>query len=240
MNSECDFKPEYARKELRRYASKERARNLQRFFKTGPGQYAEGDIFLGVVVPNVRKIAIRFSEMDLRKAIYLLRSPFHEERFLALLILVRKFDQADEQGKKEVYEKYLKNTRHINNWDLVDLSAEKIIGPFLINRNKMPLYRLAGSDNLWERRISILSTFYFIKNHKFMDALKISEILLVDTEDLMHKAVGWMLREIGKRDMAAAERFLKKHCRTMPRTMLRYAIERFPEYKRRAYMKGVI
>jgi len=170
----------------------------------------------------------------------LLTSSIHEERFLALLILVRNFASGDEIEKGKIYDLYLENTSYINSWDLVDGSAHHIVGVFLMDKNKASLYRLAKSENLWERRIAVVSTFHFIKNDQFQETLKIAEILLTDPEDLIHKAVGWMLREIGKRDMAAEERFLKKHSMKMPRTMLRYAIEKFPEPKRQRYLKGKI
>ena len=170
----------------------------------------------------------------------LLESSVHEERLLALLILIRKYNREDEAGKKKIYGLYLKNTRWINNWDLVDLSAPNIVGDFLINRNRKPLYRLAHSRVLWERRVAILATFQFIKQQQFDETLRISEILLCDKEDLIQKAVGWMLREVGKRDTAAEETFLRKHYRQMPRTMLRYAIERFPADKRELFMRGRI
>jgi len=219
-------------------ADKEIAEHAQGFFKTGKGQYGEGDRFLGIRVPALRKLAREYRGVSIQEAVRLLKSQFHEERLLALFLLVAIFKKADDEGRRAVYELYLENTRFINNWDLVDCSAEHIVGAYLWGADKQPLYDLAASNMLWERRISIMSTFHFIKHNEFADTLRIAKILLADKEDLIHKAVGWMLREIGKRDAEAQEKFLKKHCRGMPRTMLRYAIERFPAPKRQRYLKG--
>ena len=226
------------RKELRRLADKEVAEHSQRFFKTGKGQYGEGDRFLGIRVPALRKIARQYRGVSIEEACRLLNSQFHEERLLALFLLVDIFNKADDEDKRAIYGLYLANTRFINNWDLVDCSAEHIVGAYLWRTDRQPLYDLAVSASLWERRISIMSTFHFIKHNEFADALRIAEILLEDKEDLIHKAVGWMLREIGKRNAETEERFLKKHCRQMPRTMLRYAIEKFPAPKRQKYLMG--
>ena len=223
---------------LEQLASPETAEILQKFFKTGPGEYGEGDIFIGVRVPDLRKLAKEFQDITFSDVLALLASSIHEERFLALLILVRNYAGGGEITKKKIYDLYLENTSSINSWDLVDGSAHHIVGAFLMDKNKAPLYRLAKSENLWERRIAIISTFHFIKHHQFQETLEIGKILLTDPEDLIHKAVGWMLREIGKRDLAAEETFLKKHAMKMPRTMLRYAIEKFPEPKRHRYLKG--
>ncbi len=227
-------------RKLQELGSREKAKVLQRFFKTGPGEYGEGDVFVGVKVPELRKLAKEYQEITVKEVKQLLRSAIHEERLLALFMLVRKYSKGNETEKKRIYELYLKNTQFINNWDLVDGSAHHIIGAFLVDKSKEPLYRLAKSKNLWERRISIMSTFYFIKHDKYAETLKISEILLTDEQDLIHKAVGWMLREIGKRHMPTEEKFLRKHYKRMPRTMLRYAIEKFPEDKRQGYLKGKI
>jgi 3-methyladenine DNA glycosylase AlkD len=225
---------------LKALGNKEQAATSQRFFKTGPGEYGEGDVFLGIKVPVLRKLAKEFADLPLKEVKTLLNSGIHEERLLSLLILVRRFGQGDDLIRQEIYDIYLKNTSSVNNWDLVDLSAHCIVGPYLANKSRAPLYRLAQSESIWERRIAIMTTFHFIKNGEFPETLKISKLLLSDTEDLIHKAVGWMLREIGKRHLPAEERFLKKHYRQMPRTMLRYAIEKFPEPKRQAYLKGTI
>jgi 3-methyladenine DNA glycosylase AlkD len=234
------MKAEDIRKRLLDLENKEKAKTLQRFFKTGPGEYGEGDIFLGVMVPQLRKLSKEYGELDLGEVERLLKSSVHEERLLALLILIRKYNRGDKAEKKKIYGLYLKSTRWINNWDLVDLSAPNIVGDFLMKRSREPLYRLACSPSLWERRIAILATFQFIKSHQFDETLRIGKILISDQEDLIHKSVGWMLREVGKRDSAAEESFLREQYRQMPRTMLRYAIERFPAAKRELFMKGRI
>jgi len=221
---------EQLKKELEDLADIEQAKNLQRFFKTGKGQYGEGDVFLGIKVPIQRGVASKYnlSFEDIQK---LLDSEIHEERLVGLLILIRN------KNKEGGFRFYLKNTKRINNWDLVDLSAPNIVGDFLLEKSKEVLYELARSENLWEKRIAIISCFAFIKNNQFDDALAIAEILLNDSHDLIHKAVGWMLREIGKRDLEVEEGFLKKNYDSIPRTTLRYAIERFEEEKRRKYLK---
>jgi len=227
-------------KKLKNLGNKEKAKKHQRFFKTGPGEYGEGDVFIGVTVPELRKLAKEYKAISPNEIKQLLQSPIHEERLLSLFLLINRYSKGDEPEKKRIYELYLKNTKFINNWDLVDCSAGHIVGAFLFERSKKPLYNLADSDNLWKRRISIISTFYFIRHKQFTDTLKIAKILLLDKEDLIHKAVGWMLREIGKRNISVEENFLKKHYKKMPRTMLRYAIEKFPEPKRLRYLKGKI
>jgi len=224
-----DFK-----KELKNKADPKRAKITQRFFKTSPGEYGEGDVFLGIAVPEIRKLVKKYSDLKIKEIIRLLHSKIHEERLTALLIMVNKFQI--KENKEKIYDLYLKNTKYINNWDLVDLSADKIIGDYLLNKSKSILYKLAKSKSIWERRISIIATFNFIKNNEFEETLKIAKILLNDEHDLIHKAVGWMLREVGKRDLKTEERFLKKYCKKMPRTMLRYAIEKFPEKKRKQYL----
>jgi len=227
-------------RELRAHADKKQAVNLQRFFKTGKGEYAEGDIFLGLKVPTTRSICKKFvdlSQSELRKS---LRSVFHEERLAALLILVAQAKMADDKMIKTLCNFYLTNTKWINNWDLVDLSAEHVVGKNLFEKDKNILFKLAGSTNLWERRISIISTFYFIKRNKFDTSFQIIEMLLSDKHDLIHKACGWMLREIGKNNFDAEFNFLKTHYARMPRTMLRYAIEKFPEELRQKILHGEI
>ncbi len=213
---------------------------LQRFFKTGPGQYGEGDRFLGVVVPDIRKVVKECRDLPLGEAAKLLRSSWHEERLCALLVLVDRFERGDETDRKKVYSLYVRNTLYINNWDLVDLSAPRIVGPFLDGGSRSLLYRFVRSKNLWKRRIAILATFHYIRKGEFADALALAEMLLSDDHDLVHKAAGWMLREVGKKDVAVLESFLRKYHRRMPRTALRYAIERFPEAKRKKYLKGNI
>lgn len=222
--------------ELEKLASPRKAKVLQGFFKTGSGQYGEGDVFLGVAVPDSRRLVKKFSGISLKEIESSLSSKIHEERLVALLVLVEKYSKASEKEKDCLFDFYLSHSKSINNWDLVDLTAPKIVGEHLLHGGRGILYRLAKSNDLWERRISVLSTFTFIRNNDFSDALKISEILLKDKHDLIHKAVGWMLREIGKRDLATEEGFLKKHSGKMPRTMLRYAIEKFPEKKRKEYL----
>ena len=226
------------KKELDKFSDLKQAKILQGFFKTGKGEYGEGDIFLGIKVPEQRKVAIKFfEELFLEDLEKLLKSKIHEYRMSALLILIKQYEKADEKYKKEIYNFYLKNTKNINNWDLVDISAPKIAGDHLLNKPRSILYKLAKSENLWERRIAIISTFAFIRNNEFTDTLKISKMLLKDKHDLIHKATGWMLREVGKRDQKIEEEFLKKYYLKMPRVMLRYAIEKFEERKKKFYLE---
>lgn len=216
------------------------AEGSRRFFKTGPGEYGEGDRFRGIRVPVLRGLAKEYSAIKVSEAGRLLGSAFHEDRLLALLILVRLYARGDEALREKVYRLYLKSTRFINNWDLVDSSAEHIVGAHLWDRPRAPLGRLAKSEDLWERRVAVMATFHFVKRGEFGETLDIARTLLSDREDLIHKAVGWMLREVGKRNSVAEEEFLKEHHRRMPRVMLRYAIERFPEEKRRRFLKGEV
>lgn len=215
-----------------------------RFFKTGEGQYGAGDKFLGIRVPVLRTVARDFRDAGIEVAIPLLKSSWHEARALGLMLMVRLYERSDEKTQKRIYDLYLKSTKFINNWDLVDLSAENIVGPWLGSRpteRKRVLDRLAKSKSLWERRIAILATFHYIKQGDYAETLRIARILLEDEEDLIQKAVGWMLREVGKRiGEDKEESFLKKYYRQMPRTMLRYAIERFAEPKRKRYLAGLI
>ncbi len=224
------------KKELSSCGSKEKARILAGFFKTGAGEYAQGDKFIGVSVPHTRIIARKYLDLPPVLILHLLSSAIHEERLLALLILISQFEKAGDKEKGRIFKLYLQNTRNINNWDLVDLSAPKIAGAFLKDKDRQILYKLAKSSIIWERRIAIVSTFSFIKNQEFKETLNISALLLKDKEDLIHKAVGWMLREVGKRDQGIEEQFLKKYAGQMPRAMLRYSIEKFPEEKRRYYL----
>lgn len=228
------------KKELNSLGNPRQAKILQRFFKTGKGEYGEGDVFLGIKVGPQRTMAKKYATvLSISETEKLLHSKIHEYRLVALLILMEKYKKADDAGKKKIFNFYLANTKHINNWDLVDLSAANIVGDYLmgISSRRNILYKLAKSKDLWERRISIISTNAFIKSNSFEDTLKISETLMQDKHDLIHKAVGWMLREVGKRDQPAEEKFLKRHYKTMSRTMLRYAIERFNDKKRKFYMK---
>jgi len=224
------------RRELRAEADADDAVHLQRFFKTGPGQYGEGDRFLGVRVPVLRRLAREYRTLPADDAVVLLQSRWHEERLLGLLLLIGIYQRGQGAEKQAVYVAYLAHTRHINNWDLVDASAEHIIGPHVSPGQLDVLERLAHSPDLWERRIAMLATFHWIKQGQFAPALRIAALLLADRHDLIHKAVGWMLREIGKRDRAVEKAFLREHCRVMPRTALRYAIEHFPERERRRYL----
>jgi len=225
--------------ELKSLEDKNQAKNLQRFFKTGPGQYGEGDIFLGIKVPVQRQIVKKYFNISLCDTEALLQSKIHEQRLVALLILVKKYEIAkNEIEKKQIFDVYIKNRKYINNWDLVDLSAPNIIGNYLLNKDRQILYEFAKSDHLWTKRIAILSCFAFIRNGETHDTLKIAQILLNDKHDLIHKAVGWMLRELGKRvSQDKEEEFLNKYYKKMPRTMLRYAIERFSNKKKKFYMK---
>jgi 3-methyladenine DNA glycosylase AlkD len=226
-------------KRLKEMGDLERAAHSQRFFKTGKGEYAEGDKFLGIRVPDLRKCVKEYRDLPLEDALETLRSPLHEARLFALFLLVAKYSFKNNPEKEAIYQSYLEHTEYINNWDLVDCSAEHIVGAHLFNGDKRPIYRLSHSKSLWERRIGIMSTFHFIKKNHFADTLVIAEMLLKDREDLIHKAVGWMLREVGKRDLGIEEGFLGKFYKVMPRTMLRYAIEKFPEAERQAYLQGI-
>jgi len=228
------------RSELKKEADQEQAVNLQRFFKTGKGEYGEGDIFYGIKVPVQRRTAKNYRDISLEDVGELLNSPIHEERLVSLFILVDQYTTGDDKTKEKIFRFYIKNTGKINNWDLVDLSAPKIIGAHLFNRDKEILFKFAASSNLWERRIAILSTMFFIKNLHFETTFRLAEILLNDKHDLIHKGVGWMLREIGNKNITEEEIFLKKYYKLMPRTMLRYAIEKFPEERRKSYLQGNI
>ena len=225
------------RKDLKEFSNEEKAKLLMRFFKTGKGQYGEGDKFIGVVVPDSRKVAKKYSGLSLAEIDKLIKSKIHEERLVALLILVDK-TKKEKEVKREIVEFYLAHTAYINNWDLVDLSAGYIVGKYLLKRDRKILLKLAQSKNLWERRIAMIATFAFIYEGEFEWTFKIAKILLHDEHDLIQKAVGWMLREVGKRvSQKELEDFLKENAKTMPRTMLRYAIERLPEPKRQYYLK---
>ncbi|MEW5904195.1 MAG: DNA alkylation repair protein [Pseudomonadota bacterium] len=223
---------------LRALASPATARTLQGFFKTGPGQYGEGDVFLGIKVPVLRTFAKQHADATLDDIQRLLDSVYHEERTLALLLSMQRYARHDEKGRRVIFDLYLANTPRINNWDLVDISAPHIVGRHLQDGPRTLLHTLARSDSLWERRIAIVATFHFIRRNDFADTLHIAEMLLEDDHDLMHKAVGWMLREVGKRDQPLLESFLRRHYTRLPRTTLRYAIERFQPALRQHYLKG--
>jgi 3-methyladenine DNA glycosylase AlkD len=225
------------RRELQKKANKKKAKILQGFFKTSPGEYGEGDVFLGITVPEVRKTAKEFKLLNLSEISCLMGSKFHEERQACLFILSDKFSRGDEKEKKNIFDFYIKNRKGINNWDLVDLTAPKIVGSYLESKGKSLLYKFARSKNIWEKRIAMLSTFFYIYKKDCRDTLRIAEILRNDRHDLIQKAVGWMLREVGKRcGKEIEEGFLKKYYKTMPRTMLRYAIEKFPEKERKKWL----
>ena len=219
--------------EMEQQVDPKKAIILSRFFKTGKGEYGEGDKFFGITVPIQRQNAKKFVNLKLKEIQQLLKSKFHEHRLTALIILTLKYKKADEKIKKEIFYFYLKNTKYINNWNLVDLTAPNIVGTYLFEKDRTMIYKLSQSNNLWEKRIAILSTFAFIRKNQFNSTLQVASILIEDKNDLIQKAVGWMLREVGKRDLKIEEEFLKKYCKQMSRTALRYAIEKFPEKKRK-------
>jgi len=233
---------EKIKNEINKSANPEKAKDLMRFFKTSEGKYGEGDIFLGIKVPLQRKIAKKYFKLDLEEIQGLLRSKIHEHRMIGLFILINKYSKSNKDEKRDIFDFYLKNTKNINNWDLVDLTAPKIVGHFIEEHggNIKILYKLAKSDDLWEKRIAIISTAFFIRKGKFKDTLKIVKILLEDEHDLIHKAMGWMLREVGKRNQKILEDFLEKNIKKIPRITLRYAIEKFPKKKRKRYLRGEI
>lgn len=221
---------------LKRLRNPKKAKASAWFFKTSKGQYGEGDVFVGVTVPEQRKVAKQFKELPLKEIAKLLKNKIHEYRLTALFILVGKYNKADDKEKERLARFYLSHLKYVNNWDLVDSSAPYILGNYLQDKDKSILYKLARSENLWERRVSIIATGAFIKEGQYQDTLKIAEILLKDEHDLIHKAVGWLLREVGKKSRAAEEKFLEKYASSMPRTMLRYAIEKFPKEKKAEYL----
>ena len=225
------------KEELWKVRSPAKAKILSRFFKSGKGEYGEGDKFLGVTVPQQRRIARKYKSLPLAELETLLKSPIHEHRLTALIILTYKYAKADGDLKKEIVNLYLRNTPYINNWDLVDLTAGQIPGEYFFEKDKSTLYRLARSSSLWERRMAMIATSHFLRRGSFKETLKIARVLLYDKHDLIHKAVGWMLREVGKRNLAVEKEFLGKYYRKMPRVMLRYAIEKFSPDLRRLYLK---
>ncbi len=227
-------------KEIQSKKNLQKAKSLQRYFKTREGEYGAGDFFLGLTSEQIKNIAKKYSGLSLPKLQILIRSKVHEYRMCVLRILVLKYEKADENGKARIFNFYLENAERINNWDLIDVSAPKIVGHFLFDKEKDILYKFAKSKNLWKKRIAIISTYYFIKQSEFNDTLKISEILMKDSHDLIHKAVGWMLREIGNKNPNIEKNFLEEYYKTMPRTMLRYAIEKFPEVERKKWLRGEI
>jgi 3-methyladenine DNA glycosylase AlkD len=231
---------ENIKKDLDRLSDPAKAEFLPRFFKTFPGGYAEGDVFIGITVPKIRAVAQQYANLALQQVRHLLRSRVHEHRLAALLILVDRFRRSDEPERERIAAFYLDNLSYVNNWDLVDLSADNILGNFLFDKDRSILYTLCRSDHLWSQRVSLISTFFFIRHGQFDDTFRLAEQLLSHKHDLIHKAAGWMLREVGKRDKKAEVTFLKKHYRVMPRTTLRYAIEKFGSEERERYMKGLI
>jgi 3-methyladenine DNA glycosylase AlkD len=231
MNSLNELK-----KELKSLSNPAKIGVFQKFFKTGKGEYGEGDIFLGITVPVQRVVAKKYIDINLNDVFILLKDPIHEFRLTSLFILVMKYRKSDKTGKEKITKLYLKNTKNVNNWDLVDTSASIILGEYLLDKPRGIIFKLAKSENLWERRIAVLSTYAFLRNNDFDDAIKIYTMLLRDKHDLMHKAVGWMLREAGKRKINVLINFLDRNCTVMPRTMLRYAIEKLPEKQRKYYL----
>lgn len=228
-------------KELHALASAKKAEDLQRYFKTGEGEYGEGDVFIGVSMPQIRKVAKTFyRDLSLEELEQLLRSDIHEERMLALVMMIHHFDKGGEEEREAIFKTYLDNTRWINNWDLVDVTAPHIVGRYLADKERTVLYDMAKSGLLWDKRIAIVATHFFIRHNQFNETMDIAEILINDEHDLIHKSVGWMLRELGKRNQKTLELFLEKRYKQMPRTMLRYAIERFVEPLRQSYLKGEI
>jgi len=228
---------DHIRTRLEALADLPTAEILRGFFKTGPGEYGEGDRFRGIRVPVLRKLCREFRHAGVEVISELLDSPWHEDRMLALLLLMERYRASDETGREALYDFYCSRSDRVNNWDLVDVSCPHIVGRHLQTRDRSPLYRFVESSNLWERRIAIVSTFYFIRNDDFGDTLDLAERLLTDPEELLHKATGWMLREVGKRSQSQLEAFLERHATVMPRTALRYAIERLPEEDRRGWLR---
>jgi 3-methyladenine DNA glycosylase AlkD len=225
------------RKRLKALANPQRARVSAKYFKTGPGEYGEGDKFIGNTVPDLRKLAKEYRELPSPDLLELLHSEIHEERVLALLILNEQFQRGTDADRNKIHRLFLKNVRWINNWDLVDCSAPLIVGEYLLDKDSTLLDKLASSKNLWERRIAIVATLAFIKQKRHEATVRIARLLLDDREDLIHKATGWMLRELGKKNPDVLKRFLNQHAFKMPRTMLRYAIEKFPEAERQSYLR---
>ncbi len=225
------------KQDLKKLADPKRAKVSAWFFKTKPGQYGHGDIFIGLTVPQQRQVARQYPDLSLADVKQLLKDKIHEFRLVGLLILVDQFNHADAANQKAIYTFYLKNVTRVNNWDLVDLSAPNIVGQYLLNKNRAVLYSLAKSKNLWARRVSIVATYAFIKQGQLTDTFKLAKLLFTDNHDLIHKATGWMLREAGKKNQKALEKFLNRQAIQMPRTALRYAIERLPENKRLFYLK---
>lgn len=228
------------RKSLHALGDEKIAKHSARFFKTGKGEYGEGDRFIGVRVPEIRKQVRVFRDARISVAVSLLKSRWHEERLFAVLLLVDQYGRGTQNDKQAVFDAYLAHREYVNNWDIVDSSAHLIVGPYIESGARELLYELAAADTIWDRRIAMMATYHYIRQGDFADALKVARVLLCDRHDLIHKVVGWMLREIGKRDYDAEEEFLQRYYKKMPRTMLRYAIEKFPETRRKAYLHGSV
>lgn len=226
-----------ALKALKPYADPERAQHSQRYFRTGAGEYGAGDRFLGVRVPDTRRVALQFKSLSPADYKMLVASPWHEVRFLALVVLVEQFRGATPEIQEKIYRTYMRHRKGINNWDLVDTSAPVIVGGYYQNRSRAGLHKLSRASDIWDRRIAVLACFRFIRENDFKDVLEIAERMLSDQRDLIQKATGWMLREVANRDRVVVEMFLRQHCHEMPRTMLRYAIEKFPESRRKAWLR---
>jgi len=224
------------KQELQALADPQTAQHSQRFFKTGKGEYGEGDIFLGIRVPVIRQLAKKHQQLPLDKIESLLHSNFHEQRLLALIMMVNLYKKSDTSTQQQIFNSYINNVQYINNWDLIDTTTPHIIGAYLFDKNRQILFDYAKSDNLWQRRIAVLACFYFIQLEDFSDFIKIAEMLVDDQQDLIHKAVGWMLREAAKRQLSITMNFLDQYAASMPRTMLRYALERFPADLKKEYM----
>ena len=227
-------------REVKKLGTKTRAQISARFFKTGPGEYGAGDVFAGLTSAQIDALAKKYMGLKLPEVKTLLYSPIHEVRAIGLHILVLQFKHGDEKTQKQIFNFYLTNLKRVNNWDLVDMSAHHIVGTYLLNRPKIILSKLAKSKNLWERRASIVATYAFIRTNQLTDTFKLARVLISDQHDLIHKAVGWMLREAGKKDIPALEKFLQTNRKLLPRTTLRYALERLPKAQRQKYLNGKI
>ena len=234
------MKAETIKQQLIDLSNKDKAKTLSSFFQTKEGQYSHGDVFLGVTVPQIRNVVAPYKSLTLNEVSKLLQSELHECRFAALVILVNQFKKANDTERENIYNFYLSHTRYINNWDLVDVSCHKIVGPWLIDKDRTPLYDLAKSDWLWDQRIAIVSTYAFIRNNDFEDTLRLSEYFMNHPHHLINKACGWMLREVGKRDLATLRMFLNEYAPHMPRVMLRYSIEKLSEEERKTYLRAPI
>lgn len=234
------MKAETIKQQLIALANEDKAAVLSSFFQTKEGQYAHGDVFLGVTVPQTRKVVGPYKNLPLSEVTKLLQNKYHECRFAALVILVNKFELVDEAEREAIYNFYLNHTEYINNWDFVDLSSHKIVGAWLLDKDRTKLYDLAKSSWLWDQRIAIVATWAFIRNNEFEDTLSLSEYFMTHPHHLINKACGWMLREVGKRDKTTLTQYLDKFAPQMPRVMLRYSIEKLSEEERKSYLRAQI